>query len=59
MTEYAIGIDLGTTMSVVTLMKDKKLGVEVVVDAKGSPLTPSIVSFRPGGKILVGTATNA
>ncbi|MBI3636404.1 MAG: molecular chaperone DnaK [Candidatus Rokubacteria bacterium] len=50
-----IGIDLGTTNSLVGYV-DEKTGLPVVIpDAEGRRLLPSIVAFTPGG-ILVGDA---
>ena len=47
-----IGIDLGTTNSVVAVMEG---GEPVVIpDAEGSRLTPSVVGFSKTGEILVG-----
>ena len=50
--EKIIGIDLGTTNSVVAVME----GVEPVVipNQEGSRLTPSVVAFTPKGEVLVG-----
>jgi molecular chaperone DnaK len=47
-----IGIDLGTTNSVVAVMQGKD--VEVIVNAEGSRLTPSVVAWDDKGEILVG-----
>jgi molecular chaperone DnaK len=48
----AIGIDLGTTNSVVAVMEggDPK----VIINEEGSRLTPSVVAFTKDGEILVG-----
>ena len=47
-----IGIDLGTTNSVVAVMEG---GEPVVIpNAEGSRLTPSVVGFSKTGEILVG-----
>src|ERR671938_437438 len=47
-----VGIDLGTTNSLVAYVKD---GAPVVVrDATGDPLVPSIVSIGDDGTIYVG-----
>ena len=47
-----IGIDLGTTNSVVAVME---AGNAVVIpNAEGSRTTPSVVSFQPNGDRLVG-----
>jgi len=47
-----IGIDLGTTNSVVALMEGGQS--KVLVNAAGSRLTPSVVAFTDKGEILVG-----
>jgi molecular chaperone DnaK len=47
-----IGIDLGTTMSVVAVMEGS--APKVLVNASGSRLTPSVVGFTDKGEILVG-----
>jgi molecular chaperone HscA len=48
----AVGIDLGTTNSVVAISRDQK--VEVVRDARGSGLVPSVVAYIEGAEPLVG-----
>jgi molecular chaperone DnaK len=48
-----IGIDLGTTNSVVAIMEGDK--PKVIANAQGSYLTPSVVAFRDNGERLVGT----
>src|SRR5262245_54777425 len=50
--EKIIGIDLGTTNSVVAVMEGKE--PKVIENAEGSRLTPSVVSFTDKGDILVG-----
>ena len=47
-----IGIDLGTTNSVVSVMEGKE--AKVVVNAEGDRLTPSIVAWDDQGEVLVG-----
>jgi len=47
-----IGIDLGTTNSVVAIMEGDQ--PKVLVNAQGSRLTPSVVGFTDKGEILVG-----
>jgi molecular chaperone DnaK len=47
-----IGIDLGTTNSVVAVMEGST--PKVLVNASGSRLTPSVVGFTDKGEILVG-----
>ncbi len=48
-----IGIDLGTTNSVVSFMEGKS--VKVIPNKEGGNTTPSIVAFTKDGKRLVGT----
>lgn len=48
-----IGIDLGTTNSCVSLMEGKT--PKVVENSEGDRTTPSVVSFKKDGDILVGT----
>jgi molecular chaperone DnaK len=48
-----IGIDLGTTNSVVSFMEGKT--VKVIPNKEGANTTPSIVAFTKDGKRLVGT----
>jgi Fe-S protein assembly chaperone HscA len=50
-----IGIDLGTTNSLVAYVDETTGLPRVIPDAEGRPLLPSVVSFTPGG-ILVGEA---
>lgn len=50
----AVGIDLGTTNSLVATRCG--LNVESLPDAQGEHLLPSIVSYQPGGQVLVGAA---
>jgi molecular chaperone DnaK len=47
-----IGIDLGTTNSVVAVMEGKE--VKVIPNKHGSNLTPSVVGFAESGERLVG-----
>jgi len=47
-----IGIDLGTTNSVVAIMEGGS--PKVLTNAQGSRLTPSVVAFTDKGEILVG-----
>ncbi|MBX7196843.1 MAG: Hsp70 family protein, partial [Sandaracinaceae bacterium] len=49
-----LGIDLGTTNSVVAVADGSR--VQVLVDAEGNRLIPSVVSFHPQGDVLVGYA---
>ncbi len=50
--EKVVGIDLGTTNSVVAVMEAGK--PSVIVNAEGSRLTPSVVGFTRAGERLVG-----
>ena len=48
----AVGIDLGTTNSVVSVLE---AGDPVVIpNAEGSRTTPSVVAFAKNGEVLVG-----
>lgn len=49
-----IGIDLGTTFSAVAYMADG--GAELIPNALGDALTPSIVGLEADGRIVVGRA---
>jgi molecular chaperone DnaK len=52
MTGKVLGIDLGTTNSVVAIANGREC--RVLSDADGHRLIPSVVSFHPDGSILVG-----
>jgi len=47
-----IGIDLGTTNSVVAIMEGGE--PKVIINEEGSRLTPSVVAFTKEGEVLVG-----
>ena len=47
-----IGIDLGTTNSVVALMEGRE--PRVLVNEEGARLTPSVVAWDSKGEVLVG-----
>jgi molecular chaperone DnaK len=49
----AVGIDLGTTNSVIAVMEADG-NVKVIPNAEGSNLTPSVVAFTKDGQRLVG-----
>jgi molecular chaperone DnaK len=48
----AVGIDLGTTNSVVAVLSGGE--PEVIANAEGSRTTPSVVAFAKNGEVLVG-----
>ena len=48
----AVGIDLGTTNSVVAVLEGGE--PTVIPNAEGSRTTPSVVAFTPSGEVLVG-----
>ena len=52
MANKVIGIDLGTTFSVVAVMEGGE--PKVIINEEGSRLTPSVVAFTKEGDILVG-----
>jgi molecular chaperone DnaK len=52
MSDPVIGIDLGTSNSVVAVVAENK--AHVIPDSKGSRIHPSVVSFHPKGTVLVG-----
>lgn len=52
--DKVVGIDLGTTNSLVACMDVAK--PEVIVGADGEKLVPSIVSLTPAGEMIVGNA---
>jgi molecular chaperone DnaK len=49
---FAVGIDLGTTNTVVAAVRGGTAGT--VPDPQGVRLIPSVVSFHPSGSVLVG-----
>jgi molecular chaperone DnaK len=53
---YAVGIDLGTTNSVISVFRR---GVIETLLVEGRTTTPSVVSFRDTGEVLVGQAAKA
>ena len=50
--EKIIGIDLGTTNSVVAVMEGKE--AKVIPNAEGNRLTPSVIAFTDNAENLVG-----
>ncbi|MGI9586215.1 MAG: molecular chaperone DnaK [Acidimicrobiia bacterium] len=48
----AVGIDLGTTNSVISVLEGGE--PEVVANAEGTRTTPSVVAFAKNGEVLVG-----
>ncbi len=50
--EKIIGIDLGTTNSVVAVMEGSE--AKVIPNAEGNRLTPSVVAYTDKGEVLVG-----
>ncbi len=48
-----VGIDLGTTNSVVAAWRDTG-NAEVLADASGFKIQPSVVAFHPNGSVVVG-----
>ena len=50
--EYVVGIDLGTTNSEIATVKNGK--PEVIQNAEGARLTPSVVAFSKTGEVLIG-----
>ena len=47
-----VGIDLGTTNSVVSYMK---LGKPIIAENKGEKIIPSVVHIKKNGEVIVGT----
>ena len=56
--ERIVGIDLGTTNSLVAYLDDAGVP-RVVTDASGRAIVPSVVSFTPEGEVLVGDLARA
>ncbi|KAI9907059.1 hypothetical protein PsorP6_003237 [Peronosclerospora sorghi] len=54
---HVVGIDLGTTYSVVAIAQQKT--VHVIPDADGAVLIPSTVAYLPHGNVLVGHKARA
>ena len=47
-----IGIDLGTSNSVIAVMEGSK--PQIISNSEGSPITPSVVAYTKKGKLLIG-----
>ncbi len=54
---FAVGIDLGTTNSVVAVATPT--GVEFALGPQGERVHPSVVAFPPGGGVVCGTEAKA
>ncbi len=52
MSDVAVGIDLGTSNSVVAVVQGQK--AHVIPDREGRRVHPSVISFHPKGTVLVG-----
>jgi len=55
-TQRVVGIDLGTTNSLVAYVAD---GSPVVIAEDGDPIVPSVVHYDAGGAVLVGRTAEA
>lgn len=53
--EIIIGIDLGTTNSVVSYRQSDGQ-VKVITNPEGNAITPSVVAFKPSGEQIIGDA---
>ena len=53
--EIIIGIDLGTTNSVVSYLQDDG-SWKVIPNPEGHNTTPSVVAFKASGEVIVGDA---
>ena len=51
-TKKIVGIDLGTTNSVISVLEGAT--PKVIANAEGGRTTPSIVAYTPKGEVLVG-----
>jgi len=52
--KLCIGIDLGTTNSVISYFNEETEQVEIIPNPLGDRITPSVVCFTESGEILVG-----
>ena len=55
--KLAVGIDLGTTNSLVATVRDS--AATVLTDVQGRPLLPSVVRYLPDGNVSVGYGAQA
>ena len=53
---HCIGIDLGTTNSLVSYWDETEGKVKLIPNEFGDTLTPSVVGFPKGAEVLVGKA---
>ena len=56
MSEPSVGIDLGTSNTVVAVVQGDT--AHVIPDERGNQIHPSVVSFHPKGVVLVGQEAN-
>ena len=52
MEQAVVGIDLGTSNTVIAVVQDNK--ATIIPDKEGRRIHPSVVSFHPNGSVLVG-----
>lgn len=55
--KHAVGIDLGTTNSLVATVRNS--GAETMPDEQGRHLLPSVVQYQPNSKVVVGWEAKA
>ena len=53
--EIILGIDLGTTNSVVSYLQSDGT-VKVIPNPEGTMTTPSVVGFKANGEVIIGNA---
>jgi molecular chaperone DnaK (HSP70) len=59
MKELVVGIDLGTTNSVVAYLDDDSQETVIIPNSEQERVTPSVVQFRPDGTVVVGAEAKA